>query len=146
MLDWLSRHTPYGVLTGRIFTLIAEGKTDSEEYKRCLAEQIYWMCLPIPPLAGLFHGTLIGALVGALYGLDRNSGIPAAVTAALGLLVGPVYIAFIAAVTLACIVRLDPSLPLHSRLRCRGLLVVSPLLAIPCGWYCLRAVVQRRPL
>jgi hypothetical protein len=142
LLEWYSSRNPDATLTHRIFSLIGEGKADTDEYKRCMAEQTYWMCLPVAPLFGLLHGTLAGAVVGAFCGFDSESGVPASSGAALGLLVGPVFVSFVAALTLATLVRPDPGLPLQLRLARRGLLLVSPLLIVPAVWHCLKRGVS----
>src|ERR1019366_5032434 len=113
---------------------------ESEEYKRCMAEQMYWMHLAVAPGFGLFHGVFIGPLGDALCGLDSDS-VSAATGAALGLLIGPVFVAFVVAITLGCIVPPGPGLSFRVRLARRGLLFISPLLIVPCVWYCLQRVL-----
>src|SRR5262249_241616 len=76
-----------------------------------LDAEAFWMTLPLPPLFGLFHGVLLGAVGGALCGLDSDAGVSATVAAALGLVIGPVFVALIAALTLACIVHPRAGLP-----------------------------------
>ncbi len=63
--------------------------------------------------------------------------------AALGMLAGPVLVAFVAGGTWACLIRFGKELPLRARLARRGLLVVSPLLIAPAAWYCLQRVARR---
>jgi hypothetical protein len=137
LLEWYRRRNPDARLRQRLFRLIREGKADTEEFKRCIAEERFWMCLPLPPLFGLFHGLLLGTTIGVLCGFDPESGISASAGAALGLIIGPVLVATLAGLTLACIVDVDKELPLPVRLARRGLVVVSPLLIVPALGYCL---------
>ena len=159
--DWYRSWYPDDGLASRMLTLMdddnAEPDADmelrmdklmddyleSEEYKSRMAEEMYWMSLAIPPLGGLFHGVFIGPLGGALCGIDSDS-VSAATGALLGLLVGPVFVAFVVAITSACIVDPGPGLSFRVRLARRGLLFISPLLIVPCVWYCLKRVLQRR--
>ncbi|MBI1916645.1 MAG: hypothetical protein HYS12_18210 [Planctomycetes bacterium] len=124
--------------------LTREGKTDTEAFERCLAEVPFGNYLALPPLFGLFHGVWLGALGGALCGLNTDWGFSAFAAAALGMVVGPISIAFVAGMTLAWTVEVDKGLPLRVRLARRGLLVVSPLFIVPAAWYCVRRVVRRR--
>jgi len=126
-------------------TLIRDGKTDTEECRRLMDDKLFSMSLAVPPVAGLFYGTLLGAIVGALCGLDSDYGVAASAGAALGMLLGPVFLAFGAAITLACVaVGRGTRLSWRERLARRGLLVVSPLLIVPCIWYCLRTLIRQR--
>lgn len=130
----------------RMFMLATEGKTDTEEFKRCLAEEAFAMYLAIPPIFGLFHGVLLGSIGGALCALDSNWGVSASATALFGMLIGPVLVMLVAGMTLAFLIDLDKRLSLHARLARRGLLVISPLLFVPAAWHCLKSVVRRSSL
>ena len=129
----------------RMATLLMEGKTESEEFQRLSAEDTFLACVAVPPLFGLFYGIPLGAIGGALCALDRDLGIPASVTAALGMIIGYVYLSGIAALTCACVVSLDGALPFRVRMVRRGLLLISPLLMIPAVLHCLHSVMRRRP-
>jgi hypothetical protein len=144
MLEWYHHWNEDEERLRLMDSLTCEGKTDSEEFERCLAEEAFAAYLAVPPFVGLFHGILLGAIGGALCGIDRDAGISASAGAALGVLVGPVLVAFVAGVAMASVVPLAPPLSWRERLARRGLLVVSPLLIVPAAWYCLRMVVHQR--
>ena len=131
LLAWYRRRNPND--PDRILMLVRDGKTETEEFARYVAEDTFWMSLPIPPLFGLCHGVLAGAVVGALCG----SGAAGALS---GVLIGPVVIAFLAAVTLACSVEVGGNYPVGARWARRGLLLVSPVLVLPAACHCLWAV------
>ena len=142
LLEWYRGRNPDRGLQHRIFQLICDGETDTEEFKCYMAEERFWMCLPLPPLAGLFHGVVFGPAVGALCGIDDESAVSACAGAAIGLLLGPVLVAFLAGLTLACIVDLNRRLPFLARLARRGPSVVSPLLFVPAIWHCMWRVFR----
>ena len=143
LLEWYHNRNTDPQQMSRIHTLLAAGKTHSEEFERYIDQEAFWMTLPLPPLFGLFYGVLLGAVGGALCGLDGDAYISASAAATLGLLIGPVLVALVAAMTLACIVHFRPGLPVRSRLARRGLLIISPLLFVPAAFHCVQRMIQR---
>jgi hypothetical protein len=116
-------------------------RMESKEYRRTRDHEIYWWSMAVPPLGGLIYGLLFGGIGGALCGLDGESGITASEAAALGLIVGPVFLAAVGATTFACIVP-PPGDSFAARLAHRGLMLLSPLLFVPCLWYCVRTLAR----
>jgi hypothetical protein len=122
-----------------------EGRTATAEYRRMMEDQHFAMSLSLPPLAGLFYGTLLGAVAGAIVGLGRGNGVSAQAGAVLGMLTGQVLLAFAAAIALAFVaIRRGAGLSWRERIARRALLVISPLVIVPCVWYCLRTVIRQR--
>jgi hypothetical protein len=136
LLDWYRNRNPNHVaLQRRILTLSVEEKTNTEEFERSIEEEMFWMSLPLAPLLGLFHGVLFGTILGALSGSGADGAL-------IGMLLGPVFIACIAALTLAVMVNVGTGLSWSARLRRRASVVVSPLLIVPAVWHCLRTVLE----
>jgi hypothetical protein len=128
-----------------LFALMREGRTATAEYRRLRKDQQFAMILSLPPLIGLFYGALLGPVVGALCALDSEYGISASASAALGLLLGPAVVAFGFGMILASSeVRRGSGLSWRERIARRALLAISPLLIVPCVWYCLRTVIQQQ--
>jgi hypothetical protein len=143
VFEWNSTRKRNADLRRRIFLLIAERKTDAEEFKQLTAEDMFQRHLLLAPLVGLVHGLLLGPVAGALFGLDDTASISASLGAALGSVLGPMLIAFLVALTVAYCVELDNSLPFRERLARRALLILSPLLILSFAWRCLRRLFRR---
>lgn len=158
LLEWYRGLNPDPGLRRRIVEsrslwLMSQDKIDSEEFDRwidskefkfCMAEEQFWVSVLLPPLFGLYHGVRVGATFGALCGLiDDEIGVSACTGAAWGLLVGPLLIAIVAGLTLACIVDVNRSTSLRARLARRALLVISPLLFVPAAFHSLKKVIHR---
>jgi hypothetical protein len=123
-----------------------QGLHRAEESQRNREEWDMALYLALPATFGLFHGILWGPLFGALLGLDDDVGFAASVGAVLGVVIGPVVVAFIAGVTLACIAGPIPGRSWRARLARRCWIVAAPLLFVPCVWYCLRTMVRQRAM
>jgi hypothetical protein len=121
-----------------------EGAADDEKVKRWLEEASYSRNMAGAPLGGLFHGVLAGPIVGALAGIDGKVDVSAAMGAAIGIFLWPLFLAFLTGATFACLLRLRPELPLRVRLARRGLLVVAPLVFVLALWHCLVRTRRQR--
>jgi len=152
MWQWYHRWSGDEARFERVFAFDDNVERDPQQVKRHLAEALErYRAVPditaylmLPPAFGLFHGILWGVIAGALGGLDETVGISAATGAALGLLIGPVAVSFIASVALACMVQPVPGSWWGARLACRCGIAVCPVLFVPCVWYCLRRMLQER--
>ena len=145
VFDWFHHFASAPEKKHRMVELLIEEKTDSEEFKRLLEEEVYWMTAMIPPTCGLVHGPLFGAIGGALGALDPTLDITVSQGALYGILFGMLGFPFIAAGITAVMVPTDKTQPLTTRIARRGLMLVSPLLVIPLIWHCFRWMFKGRP-
>ncbi len=137
MLDWYRRFNPEGPLQQRrIFELMLEGQEYTEALREYAEEGYFWMCLPLAPLFGMFHGVLFGGIFGALGGSGSLGAL-------CGVFIGPVLVACLASVTVACNADVGKQKPIRVRFARRALLVFSPLLIAPAICYSVWVVLGR---
>jgi hypothetical protein len=143
LFEWYHKRILSMNRLGRMYELGREQKTQTEVHDELVDDEVFVGTLAAVPLAGLFHGALIGPIVGALWRPYIGMSAAASASAALGLLVGPMLLSALAGITVACVYRPQRTLPLRVQLSRRGLLAISSLLVIPAVWHSLKTLAQR---
>jgi hypothetical protein len=109
-----------------------------------MESSLYGVTMALSPLFGLFYGTLVGGILGALCPISPELHMSSGRGALLGVVLGPVFLSFIASATCA-VTYPTPKYSSRSVGRSRRLaLLVSPVLIIPAAVYCLKKVSGSR--
>ena len=127
----------------RLIELVIAEETDSEEFKRLSNGETWAMCSACPPMAGLFHGILLGGIGGAFCPLDRTFNISASQGALFGIMLGAIGISFLAAIVFAIMLPSDKTQPMQVRLGRRAWMVASPLFVFPVAWHCFKWMLKK---
>jgi hypothetical protein len=112
----------------------------SREFQQYLENSLYGVTLAVAPLFGLFYGILGGGVLGAVCPISPELHVTSGRGAVLGIMLGPLFISFIASATCA-VMHPVPKYSLRSVDRSRRLtLLVSPVLVVPAVFHCLKEV------
>jgi hypothetical protein len=143
LLEWYHSRILGTNWPSRLYGLVREEATRSDEFERSIDEEVFVGTLAAVPLVALFYGVLISPIVGALWRPNVGISAAASVGAALGLLVGPALLSTLSGLLIACVYRSERRLPLRVQLSRRGLMAISSFLIIPAVWHSLTSIAKR---
>ena len=136
---WHERYSSIPEIDARLSNLEFNGQTSSDEYEQLFvagATPTY-----VPPIMGLFLGTLIGSCVGAACPPFQSA--TASLNAALCAVPGIGLISAVTAAYLACSLELGALVPRTVRIKSRLKLLAAPLTVFPVACVCVRYIVAR---